>query len=287
MREAHRRDGAALARFLAWLDLEAPKGKLTEIDAVAALETFRRDTGRLKDISFSTIAGSGPNGAIVHYRVTEKSNRRLTPGELFLIDSGAQYEDGTTDVTRTVAIGEPSQEMRERFTLVLKGHIAIARSVFPEGTTGAQIDAFARAPLWAAGLDYDHGTGHGVGSYLSVHEGPTRISKLGTAKLEAGMVISNEPGYYKTSAYGIRIENLVLVVHAPSPADAEKKLLAFETLTRAPIDRRLILPSQLTLEELGWLDRYHARVRDEIAPLVDASTRAWLQAATAPLIRQA
>jgi Xaa-Pro aminopeptidase len=287
MREAHWRDGAALTRFLAWLDLEAPKGKLTEIDAVAALETFRRDTGKLKDISFPTIAGSGPNGAIVHYRVTENSNRRLAPGELFLVDSGAQYEDGTTDVTRTVAIGEPSHEMRERFTLVLKGHIAIARSVFPEGTTGAQIDAFARAPLWAAGIDYDHGTGHGVGSYLSVHEGPARISKLGTAKLEAGMVLSNEPGYYKAGAYGIRIENLELIVHAPPPADAEKKLLAFETLTLAPIDRRLILPSHLTLEELGWIDRYHARVRDEIAPLVDASTRAWLQAATAPLIRQA
>jgi Xaa-Pro aminopeptidase len=287
MREAHRRDGAALARFLAWLDLEAPKGKLTEIDAVAALETFRRDTGKLKDISFPTIAGSGPNGAIVHYRVTEKSNRRLSRGELFLVDSGAQYEDGTTDVTRTVAIGEPSHEMRERFTLVLKGHIAVARSIFPEGTTGAQIDAFARAPLWAAGLDYDHGTGHGVGSYLSVHEGPARISKLGTAKLEAGMVISNEPGYYKAGAYGIRIENLVLVVHAPPPVDAEKKLLALETLTLAPIDRRLVLPSHLTLEELGWLDRYHKRVRDEIAPLVDASTRAWLEAATVPLIRQA
>jgi len=287
MREAHRRDGAALARFLAWLDFEAPKGTLTEIDAVAALETFRRDTGKLKDISFPTIAGSGPNGAIVHYRVSEKSNRRLASGELFLIDSGAQYEDGTTDVTRTVAIGEPSHEMRERFTLVLKGHIAIARGVFPEGTTGAQIDAFARAPLWAAGLDYDHGTGHGVGSYLSVHEGPARISKLGTAPLAAGMVLSNEPGYYKTGAYGIRTENLVLIVPAPPPAGAEKKLLAFETLTLAPIDRRLVLPSHLTLEELGWLDRYHARVRDEIAPLVDAKTRAWLEAATAPLIRQA
>ena len=236
MREAHRRDGAALARFLAWLDFEAPKGTLTEIDAVAALETFRRDTGKLKDISFPTIAGSGPNGAIVHYRVSEKSNRRLAPSELFLIDSGAQYEDGTTDVTRTVAIGEPSHEMRERFTLVLKGHIAIARGVFPEGTTGAQIDAFARAPLWAAGLDYDHGTGHGVGSYLSVHEGPARISKLGTAPLAAGMVLSNEPGYYKTAAYGIRTENLVLIVPAPPPAGTEKKLLAFETLTLAPID---------------------------------------------------
>ncbi len=287
MREAHRRDGAALTRFLAWLDVEALSGKLTEIDAVAALETFRRDTGKLKDISFPTIAGSGPNGAIVHYRVSEKSNRRLAPGELFLIDSGAQYEDGTTDVTRTVAIGEPSHEMRERFTLVLKGHIAIARGVFPEGTTGAQIDAFARAPLWAAGLDYDHGTGHGVGSYLSVHEGPARISKLGTAPLAAGMVLSNEPGYYKTAAYGIRTENLVLIVPAPPPAGAEKKLLAFETLTLAPIDRRLVLPSQFTLEERGWLDRYHARVRDEITPLVDAKTRAWLEAATAPLIRQA
>jgi Xaa-Pro aminopeptidase len=287
MREAHRRDGAALARFLAWLDVEAPKEKLTEIDAVAALETFRRNTGKLKDISFPTIAGSGPHGAIVHYRVTEASNRRVLPGELLLVDSGAQYEDGTTDVTRTVVIGEPSHEMRERFTLVLKGHIAIARSVFPEGTTGAQIDAFARAPLWALGLDYDHGTGHGVGNYLSVHEGPARISKLGTAKLEAGMVLSNEPGYYKAGAYGIRIENLVLIVPALPPAGAEKKLLAFETLTLAPIDRRLILPSHLTLEELGWLDRYHARVREEIAPLVDANTRAWLEIATAPLIRLA
>jgi Xaa-Pro aminopeptidase len=287
MREAQRRDGAALVRFLAWLDREALSGKLTEIDAVAALETFRRDTGKLKDISFPTIAGSGPDGAIVHYRVTRKSNRRLSPGELFLIDSGAQYEDGTTDVTRTIAIGEPSHEMRERFTLVLKGHIAIARSIFPEGTTGAQIDAFARAPLWAAGLDYDHGTGHGVGSYLSVHEGPARISKLGTAKLDAGMVLSNEPGYYKAGAYGIRIENLELVVPAPPPADAEKKLLAFETLTLAPIDRRLVLPSRLTLEELSWLDRYHARVRTEIAPMVDVETRAWLEAATAPLIRLA
>ncbi len=287
MRAAHKRDGAALVHFLAWLDREAADGKLTEIDAVAALETFRRDTGKLKDISFPTIAGAGPDGAIVHYRVTEKSNRRLLPGELFLVDSGAQYEDGTTDVTRTVAVGEPSHEMRERFTLVLKGHIAIARSVFPEGTTGAQIDAFARAPLWAVGLDYDHGTGHGVGSYLSVHEGPARISKLGIAPLAAGMVLSNEPGYYKPGAYGIRTENLVLIVPATPPAGAEKKLLAFETLTLAPIDRRLILSSHLTLEELGWLDRYHARVWDEISPLVDASTRTWLQAATAPLIRLA
>src|SRR5262249_53995277 len=190
MRAAHKRDGAALVCFLAWLDREAPGGKLTEIDAVKALETFRRKTGQLKDISFPTIAGAGPNGAIVHYRVNDKSNRRLSPGELFLVDSGAQYEDGTTDVTRTVAIGDPDHEMRERFTLVLKGHIAMARAVFPEGTSGAQIDAFARAPLWDAGLDYDHGTGHGVGSYLSVHEGPQRLSKLGTAALAAGMVLS-------------------------------------------------------------------------------------------------
>jgi Xaa-Pro aminopeptidase len=193
-RAAHRRDGAAMARFLAWLDREAPSGKLTEIDAVAALETFRRETGALKDISFPTIAGAGPNGAIVHYRVTRASNRRIAPGELFLVDSGAQYEDGTTDITRTIAVGTPSQEMRENFTRVLKGHIALARALFPDGTTGAQLDSFARQYLWAAGLDFDHGTGHGVGSYLSVHEGPARISKLGTTSLKRGMILSNEPG---------------------------------------------------------------------------------------------
>src|SRR6266581_3735501 len=232
-RAAHRRDGAAVARFLAWLDREAPRGTLTEIDAVAALESFRRDTGLLKDVSFPTIAGAGPNGAIVHYRVTRASNRRINAGELFLIDSGAQYEDGTTDITRTVAVGEPTPEMRERFTRVLKGHIAIARAVFPEGSTGAQLDPFARASLWEAGLDFDHGTGHGVGSYLSVHEGPARLSKLGTVALQRGMILSNEPGYYKTGAYGIRIENLVLVAEAPAPAGAEKPLNAFETLTLA------------------------------------------------------
>jgi len=286
-RAAHKRDGAALTKFLAWLDREAPKGKLAEIDAVAALETFRRETGRLKDISFPTIAASGPNGAIVHYRVNLKSNRKLRLNELFLIDSGAQYEDGTTDVTRTIAIGEPSHEMRRRFTLVLKGHIAIARSIFPETTSGAQIDGFARAPLWAAGLDYDHGTGHGVGSYLSVHEGPARISKLGTAKLEAGMILSNEPGYYKSGAYGIRTENLLLIVPGPMPAGGEKKLLEFETLTLAPIDRRLILPNDLTLEEIAWIDKYHWRVRSEIGPLLDAKSREWLDAAAAPLIQLA
>jgi Xaa-Pro aminopeptidase len=284
-RAAQVRDGAAVTHFLAWLDREAPCGKLTEIDAVAALESFRRDTGLLKDISFPTIAGAGPDGAIVHYRVTTKSNRLIAPGELFLIDSGAQYEDGTTDITRTVATGAPTAEMRDRFTRVLKGHIAIARAVFPEGTTGAQLDSFARQFLWAQGLDFDHGTGHGVGSYLSVHEGPARISKLGTTALKPGMILSNEPGYYKTGAYGIRIENLVLVVRAAPVAGAEKPLNAFETLTLAPIDRRLIVAEMLTLEETGWLDAYHARVLETLSPLLDSETRLWLAATTRPLAR--
>src|SRR5499426_2076280 len=262
-RAAHLRDGAAVTRFLAWFDREAPRGKLTEIEAVAALESFRRDTGLLKDISFPTIAGAGPDGAIVHYRVTTRTNRTISPGELFLIDSGAQYEDGTTDITRTVAVGETTAEMRDRFTRVLKGHIAIARAIFPEGTTGAQLDSFARQFLWTEGLDFDHGTGHGVGSYLSVHEGPARISKLGTTALKAGMILSNEPGYYKAGAYGIRIENLVLVASAPAVVGAEKQLLTFETLTLAPIDRRLIAPTAMTADEIAWLDGYHARVRAE------------------------
>jgi Xaa-Pro aminopeptidase len=282
-RTAHKRDGAAMARFLAWLDRQAPNGKLTEIDAVAALESFRRDTGALKDISFPTIAGSGPNGAIVHYRVTTKSNRRIGRNELFLVDSGAQYEDGTTDITRTVAVGKPTAEMRDRFTRVLKGHIAIATAIFPESTSGAQLDPLARVALWQAGLDFDHGTGHGVGSYLSVHEGPARISKLGTVPLRRGMILSNEPGYYKTSAYGIRIENLVLVIAEPEPKGAEKPLNAFETLTLAPIDRRLIDAAMLTEKERAWVDSYHERVRDMIAPLVDADTRKWLKDATQPL----
>jgi Xaa-Pro aminopeptidase len=283
MRAAHRRDGAALTRFLAWFDREAPAGGLTEIDAVAALESFRRQTGLLKDISFPTISGAGPNGAIVHYRVTRKSNRRIVPGDMFLIDSGAQYEDGTTDVTRTVIVGTPGAEMRDRFTRVLRGHIAIARAVFPEGTTGAQLDTLARLPLWRAGLDFDHGTGHGVGSYLSVHEGPARISKLGSIALQRGMVLSNEPGYYKTGAYGIRIENLVLVAAGPDPEGAEKVLNAFETLTLAPIDRRLIDTAALSDAERDWVDGYHARVRDALSPLLDAETRTWLDAATRPL----
>ena len=282
-RTAHKRDGVAMSRFLAWFDKEAPSGRLTEIDAVAALESFRRDTGALKDISFPTIAGAGPNGAIVHYRVTRASNRRIGINELFLIDSGAQYEDGTTDITRTIVVGEPSEEMRDRFTRVLKGHIAIATAVFPENTTGAQLDPLARTALWQAGLDFDHGTGHGVGSYLSVHEGPARISKLGTVALRRGMILSNEPGYYKTAAYGIRIENLVLVIAAPEPVGAEKPLNTFETLTLAPIDRRLIEPAMLNRKERAWLDSYHVRVHEVLGPLVDAPTRKWIEKATRPL----
>ncbi len=282
-RAAQRRDGAAVARFLAWFEREAPNGRLTEIDAVAALETFRRDTGELKDVSFPTIAGAGPDGAIVHYRVTRESNRAISSGELFLIDSGGQYLDGTTDITRTVAVGAPSKEMRERFTRVLKGHIAIARAVFPDGASGAQLDSFARQFLWSAGLDFDHGTGHGVGSYLSVHEGPARISKLGVTALKRGMILSNEPGYYKAGAYGIRIENLVLVIEAPAVAGAEKPLNGFETLTFAPIDRRLIAPLLMTADEIAWLDDYHARVVRALHPLVDDETRAWLDGATLPL----
>ena len=282
-RAAHRRDGAAVVRFLAWLDKEAPSGKLTEIDAVAALESFRRETGALKDISFPTIAGAGPNGAIVHYRVTRASNRTVKKNELFLIDSGAQYEDGTTDITRTIIVGEPSEEMRDRFTRVLKGHIAIATAIFPENTSGAQLDPLARTALWQAGLDFDHGTGHGVGSYLSVHEGPARISKMGTVALRRGMILSNEPGYYKTAAYGIRIENLVLVIAAPEPVAAEKPLNAFETLTLAPIDRRLIETGMLSPKERAWLNSYHERVHEVLGPLVDAPTRSWLSAVTRPL----
>jgi Xaa-Pro aminopeptidase len=281
-RKAHRRDAVALARFLAWIDHEAPKGILTEIDAVEALETFRRETGALKDVSFPTIAGTGPNGAIVHYRVTRKSNRRIAPGDLLLIDSGAQYEDGTTDVTRTIAIGEPSAEMRDRFTRVLRGHIGIARAVFPDGTTGAQLDTLARQFLWQAGIDFEHGTGHGVGSYLSVHEGPARISKLGTTPLKRGMILSNEPGYYKTDGYGIRIENLELVVATDIPG-AEKPMNSFEALTLAPIDRRLIEVKMLSESELAWLNAYHAHVRDEVRSDLDEATKAWLDAATAAL----
>src|SRR5438445_2802832 len=281
-RTAHRRDAVALTRFLAWIDREALSGALTEIDTVEALETFRRDTGALKDVSFPSIAGTGPNGAIVHYRVTRKTNRRISPGALLLIDSGAQYEDGTTDVTRTIAVGEPTAEMRDRFTRLLRGHIAIARAVFPDGTTGAPLDSLARQFLWQAGIDFEHGTGHGVGSYLSVHEGPARISKLGITPLKRGMILSNEPGYYKTDGFGIRIENLELVVAADIKG-AEKSMNAFETLTLAPIDRRLIDVAMLGKDELDWLNAYHARVRAEVRPALDEATKAWLGQATAEL----
>lgn len=281
-RGAHIRDGTSVVRFLAWLDGAALGGGLTEIAAVEALEDFRAAGGDLREVSFPTISGSGPNGAIVHYRVSRTTDRAVQTGELFLIDSGAQYADGTTDITRTVAVGVPSAEMRDRFTRVLKGHVAIARAVFPVGTTGAQIDAFARAPLWQAGLDFDHGTGHGVGAFLSVHEGPQRIAKTGTVALEPGMILSNEPGYYARGAYGIRIENLVLV-EPRAIAGGERPMLGFETLTLAPYDRRLIEPDLLEPEERAWIDAYHARVRDALASGLDAGTRDWLERATAPL----
>ena len=280
MRKAHIRDGAALARYLAWFETHAAGGALTEIDAAETLEGFRRATGCLSDVSFDTISGAGCNGAIVHYRVTRSTNRTINPGEMFLLDSGAQYPDGTTDVTRTIMVGEPTAEMRDRFTRVLKGHIALATARFPDGTIGMQLDSFARRPLWEAGLDYDHGTGHGVGSYLSVHEGPQNISKKPVMQaLKPGMVCSNEPGFYKTGAFGIRIENLV-VVTPPEDLGGERKMMGFETITLAPIDLNLVESSLLTDAERGWLNLYHARVRDTIGPLVDEETRKWLDRAT-------
>ena len=280
-RKAHIRDGAALTRFLAWFERQAAGGTLTEIAAAQQLEGFRRATGCLSDVSFDTIAGAGANAAIVHYRVTRSTDRFVVRDEIFLIDSGAQYPDGTTDVTRTVIVGTPTAEMRDRFTRVLKGHIALASVKFPEGTGGAQLDAFARRPLWEAGLDYDHGTGHGVGSYLSVHDGPQNISKRPSNQaLKPGMIVSNEPGYYKTGAYGIRIENLVVVTEAKDIAGGERKLLEFETITLAPIDRNLVEPKLLTAEERAWLNEYHVRVRETISPLIDEETRAWLVRAT-------
>jgi len=282
-RAAHRRDGAALTRFLAWLMREAPKGALSEITASDKLEGFRREGEYFRDLSFPTISGAGSNGAIVHYRATPETEKRLEPGSLYLLDSGAQYLDGTTDVTRTIAIGEPSAEMCDRFTRVLKGHIALALAHFPKGTSGTQLDAFARRALWQKGLDYDHGTGHGVGSYLGVHEGPQRISKAPNAQpLLPGMIVSNEPGYYKTGVYGIRIENLVLV----QPADGSAgEMLGFETLTLAPIDRNLVDLALLDEDEIAWLDAYHARVRETLTPLLDPETQRWLAAVTEPIHR--
>ncbi len=286
-RAAHVRDGAAVASFLAWYDEQMP-GTLTEIAAAEELESCRVNTGEmlqapLLDISFDTISSTGPNGAINHYRVTTDTNRTLQDGELFLLDSGGQYVDGTTDITRTLPVGAVPDEYSRRFTLVLKGMIAISSLRFPKGTTGAEIDAFARSALWKAGLDYAHGTGHGVGSYLSVHEGPQRIAKTGRQELLPGMILSNEPGYYKPGEYGIRIENLIVVTEAEDIQGGDKPMLGFETITLAPIDRRLIDAHLMTREELQWLDAYHARVLAELSPIVEAGVRPWLESACAPL----
>jgi Xaa-Pro aminopeptidase len=280
-RRAHLRDGVAMLRFLHWFSIEAPKGKLTEIDAAKALETFRCQSRKLKDLSFPTISAAGPNSAIPHYRVTVATNRTIKKG-IFLIDSGGQYEDGTTDITRTLAVGRPNLEMRDRLTRVLKGHIAIARALFPKGTSGAQIDALARLSLWQAGLDFDHGTGHGVGSYLSVHEGPQRIAKSGNTALEEGMILSNEPGYYKAGEFGIRIENLVAVTPRKIRG-SECEMFGFETLTLAPVDLLLIEPKLLEPDEIAWLNAYHARVRTALSPQVEPALRKWLARATRPI----
>lgn len=287
-RAASARDGAALARFLRWVEVEAPKGGLTEMSCAAALAEFRAATGVLKDLSFDAISATGPHGANPHYHVTDESSLPLEPGQLYLIDSGGQYLDGTTDVTRVVPVGQPSAEMRDRFTRVLKGHIALATATFPAGTTGGQLDSFARRPLWEVGLDFDHGTGHGVGAYLSVHEGPQRIAKANypgggpSEPLVAGMIVSNEPGYYKAGEYGIRIENLILVEQRDIPG-AELAMLGFETLTFCPIERTLIEPALLTAEERHWLDAYHAQVLDVLGPQMTADERAWLLGKCAPI----
>jgi Xaa-Pro aminopeptidase len=283
-REAHLRDGAAVTEFLRWLSIEAPKEAVTEIAAAQKLESFRRETGVLKDISFDTISASGPHGAMAHYRVTTATDRTLKKGELFLIDSGGQYQDGTTDITRVAAIGEPTEEMRKRYTLVLKGHIGLATARFPKGTSGHALDALARLPLWMAGLDYDHGTGHGVGSFLSVHEGPQKISKHAIDQpLEPGMICSNEPGYYKEGAYGIRIENLVIVTPAKEISGGERPMMGFENLTYAPLERELIDREILTNEELAWVDDYHRTVAAKLGPYLTKDTRDWLQKRCAPL----
>jgi len=283
-RAAHLRDGTAMVRFLAWLDATAPAGGLTEIDVVTQLESFRRDTNQLRDISFETICGAGPNGAIVHYRVSDATNRPVNAGELLLVDSGGQYLDGTTDITRTVAIGAPQGDEAACYTRVLQGMVAISRTRFPKGVAGNHLDALARAPLWAAGMDYDHGTGHGVGAYLSVHEGPQGLSRRATTPLEPGMILSNEPGYYRTGAFGIRIENLITVIPAPKLAGADaREMYAFETLTWVPFDRNLIETHLLSNAEKDWIDAYHAQTLAQIGPLVDGDALAWLIHACAPL----
>ncbi len=281
-REAHLRDGAAMAEFLCWLDDQAPQGTLTEIDVVKALEGFRRATNALHDISFDTISGAGPNGAVIHYRVTEDSNRVVAPDSLLLVDSGGQYVDGTTDITRTIAIGDPGDEARQCYTRVLQGMIAISRLRFPKGLAGRDLDAIARYPLWLAGQDYDHGTGHGVGAFLSVHEGPQRISRLSDVPLEPGMILSNEPGYYREDAFGIRLENLIVVETAP-PLGDNRTQLSFETLTFAPFDRRLVVTAALSPGERDWLNSYHAAVLEKLAPRVAATTLDWLKAACTPI----
>jgi Xaa-Pro aminopeptidase len=284
-RHAHVRDGAALTRFLHWFAQEAPKGQLDELGAAERLEGFRRETNMLHDLSFDTISGAGANGAIVHYRVSPETNRKIERDSIFLIDSGAQYVDGTTDVTRTLVVGTPTAEMRDRFTRVLKGHIAVATAIFPKGTRGVQLDTLARQYLWEVGLDYAHGTGHGVGSFLAVHEGPQRITLPGSSQsggdepLAEGMILSDEPGYYKTGEYGIRVENLILVVKKDVPG-AEKEMLGFETLTLAPIDLALVDVALLSPKERDWLNAYHARVREELAPLLPADVQDWLREAT-------
>ncbi|MBB4660077.1 aminopeptidase P family protein [Parvularcula dongshanensis] len=283
-REAHLRDGAAITRFLHWLAHAAPSGNVTEIEAAKRLEAFRADTGELRDISFDTISAAGPHGASPHYRVTTETDRRLDPGSLFLIDSGGQYQDGTTDITRVVSVGRPTEEMRRRYTLVLKGHIALSVARFPRGTSGHALDAFARKPLWDAGLDFDHGTGHGVGVYLGVHEGPQKISKHPIAQaLLPGMICSNEPGYYKAGEYGIRIENLIIVT-PPAPIEGgDREMMGFETITFAPYERELIVPEMLTAEERAWVDAYHAEVFEKIGPRLPEDVASWLRARTAPL----
>jgi Xaa-Pro aminopeptidase len=282
-RNAQRRDGAAVCRFLCWLEREVGARPITERDAARRLEGERARDPLCRGPSFETISAAGPNAALPHYRLTDETNRVLGREPIYLVDSGGQYLDATTDITRTVAVGDATAEMRRRFTLVLKGHIAIARAVFPVGATGAQLDSFARQHLWQAGLDFDHGTGHGIGSYLCVHEGPQRIAKTGTVALKPGMIISNEPGYYRSGAYGIRIENLVVVESRPTPEDGERELLGFETITRAPIDRRLIAPELLDEEERAWVDDYHGRVRSDLIDLIGPDTADWLIRATAPI----